>query len=195
MSDHRTTYRYKLSPEIIDEITRFSKIHMFSSREVFREKWNEWLVANNELIDKEKARLTEIGYTKSVTAKMFISARYYFKNKEHKPEQDTSNEKDTSKPRAYIKISKELLNKIDIYIGENSNRDLKPSTSYELFTELNRDLIDGETNRLTLEVVKEEKDKDKDKDEKAIRENCRAKIKKTFKNRCFVLENNKTIKQ
>ena len=44
---------------------------------------------------------------------------------------------------------------------------LKPSTSYELFTELNRDLIDGETNRLTLEVVKEEKDKDKDKDEKS----------------------------
>tara|TARA_B110000503_G_scaffold142389_2_gene239017 strand:+ start:894 stop:1475 length:582 start_codon:yes stop_codon:yes gene_type:complete len=193
MSDHRTTYRYKLSPEIIDEITRFSKIHMFSSREVFREKWNEWLISNNELIDIEKARLTEIGYTKSVTAKMFISARYYFKNKEFKPEQDTSKEKETSKTRAYIKISKELLKEIDIYIGENSNRDVKPSTSYELFTELNRDLIDRETNRLTLEVVKNEEEKDKD--EKAVRDNCRAKIKKTFKNRCFVLENNKTIKQ
>ena len=120
---------------------------MFSSREVFREKWNEWLISNNELIDIEKARLTEIGYTKSVTAKMFISARYYFKNKEHKPEQDTSKEKETTKTRAYIKISKELLKEIDIYIGENSNRDVKPSTSYELFVELNQDLIDRETNR------------------------------------------------
>ena len=105
MSDHRTTYRYKLSPEIIDENNSiFKNTYVFIEREVFREKWNEWLVANNELIDKEKARLTEIGiYKNQLLQKCLFQQEYYFKNKEHKPEQDTSNEKDTSKPRAYIK--------------------------------------------------------------------------------------------
>jgi len=69
---------------------------------------------------------------------------------------------------------------MDTYIKETYNKEFKPSTSYMLFMDLNKDKIDREVERLLkIEIGKLD-----------TRDKCREKIKKTFKNRCFVLEKN-----
>ena len=66
----RSIYRFKLSPNIIELIENFSRLHMYSSREVFKEKWKVWLIVNREELDVEKIRLENLGYTKNVESKI-----------------------------------------------------------------------------------------------------------------------------
>ena len=78
----KAIYRYKLSSETIELIQNFSKLHMYSSRQIFQDKWKEWLIINKEDIDIEKDRLKKLGYTKNIESKMYTADRYYFKKKE-----------------------------------------------------------------------------------------------------------------
>lgn len=175
-----TIYRYKLSTDIENLITNFSKLHIYASRQVFREKWKEWLEINREKIDEEKARLIKIGYKKNVEEKMYTAARYYFKKKEINNEQEeTCKSNDLAKnTRGYIVLDKKLVELMENYIVENYNREFKPSTSYTNFIELNKEAFDREVERLlAIDIEKLN-----------TREKCRDKIKKTYKNRCFVLE-------
>ena len=175
-----TIYRYKLSGDIENLITNFSKLHIYASRKDFREKWKEWLEINREKIEIEKARLRKIGYMKNVEEKMYTAARYYFKNK-----QITNKEEETSKKnnlpkntRGYIVLDKKILELMENYIIENYNREFKPATSYINFVELNKEAFQREVERLlAIDIEKLN-----------TREKCRDKIKKTYKNRCFALE-------
>lgn len=174
----RSIYRYKLSPHIIELLTNFSRLHMYSSREVFKDKWKEWLIINREIVDAEKRRLKELGCTKNIDEKMYTATRYYFKNKKTKEETTPPPTPPPTNTRGYVVLKQELVAKMDTYIKETYNKEFKPSTSYIHFTELNKDIIDIEVERLLkIEIGKLD-----------TREKCREKIKKTFKNRCFVLE-------
>lgn len=176
----RSIYRFKLSPHIIELLTNFSRLHMYSSREVFKDKWKEWLIINREIVDTEKRRLKELGCTKNIDQKMYTATRYYFKKKETKEETTTATTT-TATPtntRGYVVLDHELVSKMDSYIKESYCKEFKPSTSYVLFIDLNKDKIDREVERLLkIEIGKLD-----------TRDKCREKIKKTFKNRCFVLE-------
>lgn len=180
--ENRSIYRFKLSPNIIELIENFSRLHMYSSREVFKEKWKEWLIMNKEQIDIEKIRLKDLGYTKNVDSKMYTATRYYFKKKEEslKDVDTTEKDKDLNKSdkntRGYIVLDEKLVGKMDEFIKENKNRDSKPSDTYEIFRELHKDSIDNEVKRLKeIEV-----------ESLNSREKCLNKIKKTYKNRCYV---------
>jgi hypothetical protein len=158
---------------------------MYSSREVFKDKWKEWLIINREIVDTEKRRLKELGCTKNIDQKMYTATRYYFKKKETKEETNATTATATTSPtppptntRGYVVLKQELVAKIDTYIKETYNKEFKPSTSYTHFIELNKDIVDIEVERLLkIEIGKLD-----------TRDKCREKIKKTFKNRCFVLE-------
>ena len=65
MSKHQI-FRFKLSPEIVEMIHSFSKLHERADKKTYKEKWNEWLEINNELIDREKKRLFDLGFDKCV---------------------------------------------------------------------------------------------------------------------------------
>tara|TARA_Y100000591_G_C21834209_1_gene701506 strand:- start:321 stop:875 length:555 start_codon:yes stop_codon:yes gene_type:complete len=174
----KAIYRYKLSSETIELIQNFSKLHMYSSRQIFQDKWKEWLIINKEDIDIEKDRLKKLGYTKNIESKMYTAARYYFKKKEltttiENNSRETNINKETN-TRGYISLAENLIKKMDEFIKEN-NRELKPATGYEIFQDLHKELINSEVERLiNIEI-----------DKLNTREKCKTKIKKTYKNRCY----------
>ena len=163
-------YRYKLSQEVIDIISAFGKLYEDLPNKEFKEKWKDLLESKGEIFDKESDRLKELGYTKDVLDKIFKSCRYYYRKKQPK---------EKKKRRVYISCTEELLNAIDNFIKlnlRNSITDIKPSNIYERFQLTHTDLIEKEIHHLSMSLSKE---------------HALDKIKKTFKNRCFILIKNK----
>jgi hypothetical protein len=166
-------YRYKFTNDFINELFKFSKIHQYDHRKDFKDAWNVWIEENNILISDEVNRLTNIGYNGNIVEKMFKSARYYFRKK-------NTDKKDPIKRRNYISINKDLIDAMDEYI-ELSIRNFqtgKPSDSFNEFCKIKVDLLKESVNILVksgLSDVIEIKNK----------------IKKTYKNRYFLIINNK----
>jgi len=162
-------YRYKFTQEFMDELHKFSKIHQYDDRKSFKEAWDNWLEENDELVQDEVERLTNLNYEGDILDKMFKSARYYFKKKA------------TSKPepknrRQYLSVQKDLLDAMDEHIMKNkSEPDYKPSDGFSDFCNTHIDLLKEEVVRLVVEHQINDVNLIKDK------------IKKTYKNRYFIL--------
>ena len=132
---------------------------------MFKDAWNNWVDENTELVDTEVRRLSNMNYDGDVLEKMFKSARYYFRK-------NTTEKKEPQKRRAYIGVQKELLDAMDDYISQNLVE--KPSNGFEDFCYSNKMVIQDEVDNLVKSGVT-------DVDE------IHDKIKKTFKNRYFML--------
>ena len=162
-------YRYKFTQEFMDELHKFSKIRQYDDRKSFKEAWDNWLEENDELVQDEMERLTNLNYEGDILDKMFKSARYYFKKK------------GTSKPepknrRQYLSVQKDLLDAMDEHILKNkSEPDYKPSDGFSDFCNTHIDLLKEEVVRLVVEHQINDVNVIKDK------------IKKTYKNRYFIL--------
>ena len=78
---NKNIYRYKFTDDFTSELFKFSKIHQYDHRKDFKEAWNQWLEANDEIVSNEERHLTNHGYEGNILDKMFKSARYYFRNK------------------------------------------------------------------------------------------------------------------
>lgn len=160
----KTTYRFKFSDELIDMISRFSKVHEFDDRKVFKEEWNKWLDENKEKITNEKMRLKEEGYEGDVNNKLYHATRYYFRKKD-------DNLKKEKKERTYIKIDPEILGKMDEHIKYYIiDRKGKPSEGYTNFWEENKNTINEEIDDIKLNY-------------NISVDEIKNKIKKTYKNR------------
>lgn len=163
-------FRYKFTEEFMSELYNFSKIHQYDERKDFKDAWKQWLDDNTEIVEEEMSRLNRLGYDGDIEDKMFKSARYYFRKK--------STEKIEPKTRRnYISVSKELLELMDIHIEENyEDEDYTPKTGFINFCEENEETIESITNKLVENGVT---------DLKLIND----KIKKTYKNRHFIITN------
>lgn len=161
-------YRYKFIEEFTGELYKFSKIHQYDHRKDFKEAWNIWVDDNQCLVDEEVRRLSNLGYDGDILDKMFKSARYYFRKK-------STEKKEPQKRRVYIGVEKDLLEAMDKHIIQNvNNKDYKPSDGFSIFCKENLEILQEEVNRLCkcgLTNHIEIKDK----------------IKKTYKNRYFML--------
>jgi hypothetical protein len=135
----------------------------------FKEKWKELSTDKKEVFDKEKRRLMNLGYTDDIDNKIYKSCRYYYRKKEPI---------EKKKRRPYTSCSSEFLTTTDEFIKSNSriDQDMKPSDIYETFQSVHKNLIEQEMSLLSTFLNKED----------SIN-----KIKKTFKNRCFILIKNK----
>ena len=158
-------YRYKFTDDFTNNLHNFAKIHQYDERKVFKEAWNTWVEENTELVDTEVRRLSNMNYDGDVLEKMFKSARYYFRKK-------TTEKKEPQKRRAYIGVQKELLDAMDDYISQNMVE--KPSNGFEDFCNSNKMVIQVEVDNLVKSGVTDV-------------EEIHDKIKKTFKNRYFML--------
>jgi len=160
-------HRYKFTQLFMDELYKFAKVHQYDERKLFKESWNIWIEESHELIKNEEDRIKKIGYDGDVLDKMFKSARYYFRKK--------SNIKNEPKERRkYVSLNKEMLEEMDkdILSGLTKNK-FKPSEGFDNFCEKNKDLIKKE-----IEVLL---------DKKIESDDIMLKIKKTYKNRYFML--------
>ena len=160
-------HRYKFTQLFMDELYKFSKVHQYDERKLFKESWTIWIEESHELIKNEEDRITKLGYEGDVLDKMFKSARYYFRKK-------TSIKPDPKERRKYVSLNKEILEEMDkdILRGLN-NKKFKPSEGFDNFCEKNTDLIKKEIELLL--------------DKKIESEDILLKIKKTYKNRYFML--------
>ena len=163
-------FRFKFSPEIVDLITRFAKLHQYDDRNTYKESWNLWYSDNEESIQREIFRLHENGYDGDIKDKMYKAGRYYFRKK------NTSSNNEPQKRRNYISMDTIVLEAMDQHIKNNiNNDDFKPATGYDDFCLNNKTLLYDEIKRLNEEGIQ------------FTDEDLIFKIKKTYKNRYFNL--------
>ena len=161
-------YRYKFTDDFTKELYTFSKVHQYDHRKDFKEAWDIWIEDNDNLVDDEVRRLTNLGYDGDIIDKMFKSALYYFRKK--------NNEKnEPQKRRVYIGVQKDLLDSMDEHIISNiNNKDYKPSEGFSLFCKEKIELLKEEVNNLCKAGFTDHIE-------------IKDKIKKTYKNRYFML--------
>tara|TARA_Y100000813_G_C24162362_1_gene352619 strand:+ start:2929 stop:3453 length:525 start_codon:yes stop_codon:yes gene_type:complete len=170
----RTIYRYKFSEEFLDNLQNFCRIHRYDDSKKFKDDWDIWIEENKDIIDMEKMRLKELGYTGNCEKKMYKSARYYFKSK-------STGKNEPKKRRPYIGLDREFLDTIDIHIQSISEDNMKPAEALLNFLDKTEysDIIRNEKLRL--------KSYNLDDDE------IRKKFKKTYKNRYFIMKKKKEL--
>jgi hypothetical protein len=140
MNDHGRadihTFRFKLSDSFTDELVRFSKIHQYDDRKTFKAEWIQWTNDHVDLVHKEAHRLSQAGYTGDALQKMFVSARYYFRNK---PESNGCQETCRKK---YVRLDAGVLRTMDEHILHHVlPTSLKPHDGYLNFCKLNAELL------------------------------------------------------
>lgn len=159
-------YRYKFTDEFMEELYKFAKIHQYDHRKDFKEAWEIWVDDNKEIVDEESRRLINLGYDGDVVDKMFKSTRYYFRKK-------NTHKKEPTKRRDYVGSQKELLEAMENHIKSYTN-EFKPSDGFKEFCQTHKDLVKDQIARLIRAGIK---------DSDVIKE----KIKKTYKNRYFLM--------
>jgi len=161
-------FRYKFVDEFTKELFKFSKIHQYDHRKDFKDAWNIWTEDNDEFISEEVRRLKNLGYDGDVLDKMFKSARYYFRKK-------SVEKKEPIKRRDYIGLQKDLLDSMDEHIKSRIDKeDYKPSEGFDDFCKSHMNLLKEEVNNLCRNGLTDS-------------EEIKNKIKKTYKNRYFLI--------
>ena len=161
-------HRYKFTQAFMDELYEFSKIHQFDDRKLFKESWTIWVEESDSFIQNETERMKNLGYDGDVLDKMFKSARYYFRKK-------SSVKSEPKERRKYISVKRELLEEMDTHImgGINDKNKYKPSDGFDDFCQKNTETLKKEIETLIEKNIESTE--------------IMAKIKKTYKNRYFML--------
>ena len=163
-------YRFKFTEEFMVYLYNFSKIHQYDDRKDFKEAWTVWTEENDDIIDGEMRRLLNLGYEGDVLDKMFKSARYYFRKK-------STERTDPKQRRQYISVTKDLLDAMDRHIENNIyDENYQPKTGFITFCKDNEALLKETISSIFGQGIKES-------------ELIEDKIKKTYKNRYFMLTN------
>ena len=149
-------------------INTFSATHKYDEAGQFRDEWYEFIKGQKDEIDREKCRLTNLGYEGDVNKKIYKSARYYFKNK-------PTEKKEIKKRRKYVTLNKVFLTDMDKHIAEVAFRQsMKPAYAYNNF------MSDATYSEKLDDVMQNLLDNDWK--EPA----AESKLKKTYKNRYFM---------
>ena len=167
-----TIYRHKFTPTFMTRLEEWVSVHKFDENEAFIDNWQLWCRSNELSIENERETLQKNGCKKNIYTKMYKTVRYYLKNKK---EEKT----EPKKRRPYISLDKDLIEDMDSHV-EFSNK--KPQQAYEDFLE-NSDFNKNINNTISeLKYIGLNED------------DIYFKIKKTYKNRCYIykkLNNNK----
>jgi hypothetical protein len=122
-------FRYNLDPEFAEKLVSFSKINQYVDRTEYKEKWDQWIQDNKEMVDIETRRLESLGYKGDVIQKIYKSARYYFRTKESSGE--------PKQRREYNSPDKEMINKIDLFLKkEMLDPEFTPRKSFEKLSDV-----------------------------------------------------------
>lgn len=159
-------FRFKFSKQIHDILIPFVNINKYSDTNTFNNNWNKWLIKYKNIIDNENKILISNGYQGNIYVKLYKSAKYYYKNKVIQ-----SQKKCKKKRKKYISINENILNLIDKHI-KSIRIKIKPHESYIQFIELYNDNLNIERKRLIHLYNNTD---------------FNNKIKKTYKNRFYIL--------
>ena len=163
----KTIFRYKFSEPFVADLYNFAKIHQYDDRVGYKEAWGIWVEDNKEMVSRECERLMSLEYEGDILDKMFKSARYYFRKK-------STEKKAPAERRNYVAVQKELLDAIDTHIKNIISRDSKPSDGFDDFCKNNKDILNEEIKSLCKNGMTDSNE-------------IKNKIKKTYKNRHFLI--------
>ena len=185
-----TILRFNFTEDIMARIAYFSKLHQFEDRKTYKTNWNRWFEENHLILEAEIRRLINNGYEGNVKEKMYKAGRYYFRKKQEQgpdqvrqpvqeqgqqpvQEQGQFGEKKRSK---YTTMNKVVLEEMDNHIisSMRNNKAYTPASGYTAFCERYANILLIETERLKLA-------------ERLNEEAITSKIKKTYKNRYFIV--------
>jgi len=189
-------FRYKLDDTIMTLIAQFAKIHEKEDRHAYKEAWAIWLIDNQDMVNREVNRLEELDYNGDILDKMFKAGRYYFREKVPKKKIVAANEVAANKvanevaaapqvaaanevaakkkTRDYIVMDPVLIQAMDAHLKlKMKAQSFKPAAAYTDFCLQHSEILQKETLRLLQNITKEK---------------LTAKIKKTYKNRYFILQ-------
>jgi hypothetical protein len=165
---NKNIYRYKFTDDFTSELFKFSKVHQYDHRKDFKEAWEIWMEDNDDIVNNEVRRLTNIGYDGDIIDKMFKSARYYFRKK-------STEKKAPTERRDYVGTQKDMLDAMDLHIKSKINdQNYKPSDGFDEFCKSNLDLLKEEISNLCKNGFTDSNE-------------IKQKIKKTYKNRYFLI--------
>jgi hypothetical protein len=150
-------HRFKCSPELNDEIIKFSQIHLHDENVTLKEQFDVWLKRENisQLVDNENNFLLRHNYdTSSIDVKIFKSIKYYYIKKfmneiQNKEEKDTTVKKRLIK-RLPIELKQLIQEHLEKHFNETPN--FKPADTYLLFKQNYED--NKEYENISEEVVK-----------------------------------------
>lgn len=172
METSTQVYRFKLSPDIVEELSYFSKLHQFDDRKVYKDAWKLWIEEKRDEIMRETNRLRSIGYKGDVINKLYISARYYYKKVPNNTSKNNIKEK--QKPRKkYVSCTLEMIALMDEFLKENNKH--PPKDGFKLFMEEKKNLP------VFLQQIEELENK-----HNFTKDDINSKIKKTYKNRYYL---------
>ena len=193
--------RFEFSNAIIEPVAVFIQIHQYDDRKTYKTAWTEWM-ANHEIaaiFNAEVKRLTDLGYKGDVADKLYKSGRYYFRQKTYGfpnlslhaepvcPNLSLQPEPMGVRgaliaPRRYVLLSRELLSAMDEHIerGLRQQTDFTPAKGFAEFA-LGFDGTDVGSYRSEVARLSEIM---------PTGEAVGDKIKKTYKNRYFMLVKN-----
>ena len=196
MEQIKKTYRFEFTSEVMDLIKHFAIVHQYDERKMYKEQWNNWYNENKEEMEREIRRMNEIGYVGDVKDKMFKAGRYYFRKKNIKnkaqaqqaqaqqaqaqqAQAQQAQPKDKKKSRNYVTMLEATLTAMDEHIKTAlaKEAEFKPSAGYSDFCENNVLILRIEIQRMVVDNIMDKKD-------------IAEKIKKTYKNRYFMLTRN-----
>ena len=164
------TYRFKFTDVFMALLSEFARKHRYETAFDFRNSWTVWLPKNTIEVEREKNRLANAGYKGDIYDKMYKSVRYYLRNK--------SDEKKTPKKRRkYRSFCRVFLEDMDLHITKVAHIEkLKPAHAFNNFygsSSYNKEMEREKTRLMRARL------------EEGVVEN---KIKKTYKNRYFILQ-------
>ena len=173
METEKPIYRFKLSDDIVEELSYFSKLHQFDSRNLFKEAWKLWIEEKKEEIMRETNRLKGLGYKGDVINKLYISSRYYYKKRPSKNSNDDESKK-TQKPRnKYVGCTLDMITLMDEFLKQNFH--YSPKNGFDNFIEEKKD------NSVYVEQIQELENV-----HNFSKDDIMYKLKKTYKNRYYL---------
>ena len=168
MTTSTMIFRFKFTVEFNNELLSFAKVHQYDDRPTYKENWDKWLDANEDMIMRETLYLKSNGYDGDVLQKMYRSGRYYFRNK-------SSVQQEPKSRRKYLSIDRDTIDMMDRLIMRQDGS-LKPSILYDQFCDEYSNIIQSELDRMgDIEGLS--------------KVNIHDKLKKTYKNRYFLFKN------
>jgi len=200
------TLRFVYADEITELLHNFAKEHQNEDRKQFKTQWNDWTNKEEikEILNKEIKRLEGLGLEEDIMERMFKSTKYYYSKKIQ------NKIKPPSKPKPQVKnyttfspiILKAMDEHIHNYINgcaektENKPMVVSPAEAYNDFCNKNKDallqeIIDYRKRILLEQKVQKIINKDIEfQDDRLNPDILSEKIKKTYKNRIYIITRN-----
>ena len=161
-------YRFKFSENFVENLSDFAKDNQYCDRHDFKDRWSRWVDANSDLVSREHERLVSLGFSGDSRDKMFKSARYYYRNK-------STAKTEPMIRREYVGLPKNVLRAMDTHIIVGMAQDeYSPASGFESFYKNEKDMVTECEDALS------------DKMEEGSMK-TREKMKKTYKNRYYVI--------